>query len=97
MVRADGRPAVRDGVDGLAAFDRSGVVPTAVGPEECITLRIEAGQFGGAGEPGEVVAALAILGLVIDDLVLDLDLSDAEIALEIGGVVLRIPQAELDA
>ncbi len=44
-----------------------------------------------------MVAALAILGLVIDDLVFDLDLADAEVALEVGGVVLRVPQAELDA
>jgi hypothetical protein len=44
-----------------------------------------------------VVAALAVLGLVIDDAVLDFDLADVEVALEVGGVVLGVPQAELDA
>ena len=41
-----------------------------------------------------MVAALAILGLVIDDLVLDLDLAGGEVALVIGGVVVGFPQAE---
>jgi hypothetical protein len=49
------------------------------------------------GEVGEVVAALAVLGLVIDDAVFHFDLAGIEVALEVGGVVLRIPQAELDA
>src|SRR5208282_6710675 len=45
----------------------------------------------------EVIAALAILGLVIDDPVHDLDLAGAEIALEVGGVILGVPETELDA
>ena len=44
-----------------------------------------------------MIAALAVLGLVVDDAVLDFDLAGIEVALEVGGVVLRIPQAELDA
>jgi hypothetical protein len=44
-----------------------------------------------------VVAALAVLGLVIDHAVFDFHLAGVEVALEVGGVVLRIPQAELDA
>ena len=43
-----------------------------------------------------MVAALAVLGLVIDDAVFHLHLAGVEVALEVGGVVLRIPQAELD-
>ena len=96
-MRAVRRPAVRDGVEGFAALHRRRVVPTAVSAEERVALRVEAGEFLRAGEIGEMVAALAILGLVIDDPVHDLDLAGAEIALEIGGVVLRVPQAELDA
>ncbi len=41
-----------------------------------------------------MVATLAIFGLVVDDAILNFDLSDAEVALEIGGIVLGIPQAE---
>ncbi len=44
-----------------------------------------------------MIATLAVLGLVIDDAVFDLHLPDAEIALEVRAVVLRVPQAELDA
>ena len=97
VVRADRRPAVGDRVERLAALDRRRVVPTAVGAQERVALGVEAGQLGRAGEIGEVVAPLAILGLVVDDLVFDLDLAGAEVALEIGGVVLRVPEAELDA
>src|ERR1019366_9042089 len=71
-------------------------VPSARGAEENVALCVEPGQLGRAGEPGEVIAALAVFGLVIDDAVFDLHLSDAEVALAIGGVVLRIPQAEFD-
>ena len=53
-------------------------------------------QGSRAGEPGEMIAALPVLRLVIDDFVFDLHLPDAEIALEIGGIVLGIPEAELD-
>jgi len=44
-----------------------------------------------------VIAPLAVFGLVVDDLILNLDLAGAEIALEVGGVVLRVPKTEFDA
>ena len=44
-----------------------------------------------------MIAALAVLGLVIDHAVFHLHLAGVEVALEVGGVVLRVPQAELDA
>jgi len=43
-----------------------------------------------------MVAPLAVFALVVDHAVLDLDLANAEIALEVGCVVVRVPQAELD-
>ena len=96
VVRAAGRPAVGDRAGRGAPFHDHGPVKAAVRPEEGLTLRVEAGQRLGAGEIGEMVAALAVLGLVVDDAPLDLDLADVVIALEVGGVVLRVPQAELD-
>ena len=71
-------------------------LPAPVGTQESLPLGIETGQRLGAGEVGEVIAALAVLGLVVDDPVDDLDLADVEIALVVGGVVPGIPQAELD-
>ncbi len=97
VVRAVRRPAVRDGVEGFAVFHRRRVVPTAIGAEKRVALRVETGEFLRAGEIREMVAPLAILGLVVDDAVHDLNLAGAEIALEVGGVVLGIPKAELDA
>jgi len=43
-----------------------------------------------------VVAALPVLGLVVDDAVGDLDFAGGVVALVIGGVVLRVPEGELD-
>ena len=97
MMRAVGRPAVGDGVEGFAAHDGGGLVPTGVFAEEHVALRVETGQLFRAGEIREVIATLAILGLVVDDVIHDFDLTCAEVALEVGGVVLRIPEAEFDA
>ena len=96
VVRAVRRPAMRDGIERLPLLHRRRVVPTAIGAKECIALRVEAGKFFRAGEIREVIAALAILGLVIDDPVHNLDLAGAEIALEVGGVILGVPETELD-
>jgi hypothetical protein len=83
----------------LADWPRStttGLVPAAVGAQEGLALGVETGQRLGAGKVGKVIAALAVLGLVVDDLVFHFHLAGAEVALEVGGVVQGIPQAELD-
>ncbi len=43
-----------------------------------------------------MIAPLPVLRLVIDDFVFDLHLPDAEIALEVGGIVLGVPETELN-
>ncbi len=96
MVRADRLPAVGDRVAGRASLDGERAVPAAVRAQEGVALGVEAGERLGAGEVGEVIAPLAVFGLVVDDPVLDLDLAGRVVALEVGGVVLGIPQAELD-
>ena len=96
-MRAVRRPAVRDGIEGFAGFHRRRIVPTAVRAQKRVALRIETGEFFRTGEIREVVAPLAVLGLVVDDPVHNFDLAGAEIALEVRGVVLRIPETELDA
>ncbi len=95
VVRARRLPAVGDRARGLAALDGDRPVPAPVGPQEGVALRVEAGEGLRAGEEGEVVAPLAILGLVVDDAVLDLHLPHGVVALEVGGVVLGVPEAEL--
>ena len=91
LMGADGRPAVGNGVGELAGFHGGGRIPAAIAAQEGLALRVEASSGLRAGEVGKVIAALAILSLVIDDAVLDLDLADVEIALEVGGVVLGVP------
>ena len=95
-MRARGLPAVGDRVGRRAPFDRDRPIPAAVGPQEGVPLRVEPGDRLGAGEEREVVAPLPVLGLVVDDAVLHLDLADRVVPLEVRGVVLRIPEAELD-
>ena len=87
---------MRDRVERFAALDSRRIVPATVRAEEGVALRIEARERLGAGEVGEVIAALAVLGLVVDNAVLYLDLTGREVALEVGLIVLRVPEAELD-
>jgi hypothetical protein len=96
LMGADGRPAVSDGARKLADLDGGRPVPSAIGTEEGVATGLKSGGLLRAGKVGEVVAAFAILGLVIDDAVLHLDLAGIEVALKVGGVVLRVPEAKLD-
>ena len=64
--------------------------------EKRLALCVKTSSGARAGEKGEVVAALAVLGLVINDAIFDLHLADGEVALEVVGVVLGIPKTELD-
>ena len=76
---------MRFAVSRLAFFDDKRVVPAAVGAEEVVTLGVVTSQRFGAGEVGEMVAAFAVFGFVINDFIDDLNLSDRVIALEVGG------------
>ncbi len=95
VVRAVRGPAVRDRAARLALLHRQRTVPAAVRAEEGVAVGVEAGELGGAGEEGKVVAPLAVLGPVVDDAAVHLHLAGREVALKIGGVVLGVPQAEL--
>ena len=81
----------------MAALDRLGIVPGAVGTQEGLTLGVETGRGLRASKVSEVVAPFAVLGLVVDHSVDHLDLSGGEVALKVGGVIPGIPQAELQA
>jgi hypothetical protein len=96
VVRANRRPAMRDRISRASALDGGGLVPAAIRAEKGVARGVEPGDFFRAGEVGEVVTAFAVLGLVVDDTVFDFDLADAEIALEVAGVVKRVPQAKLN-
>ena len=97
LQRADRLPAVGDRIRELAVLEGGGGVPAAVWPQEGLALGVESHHRFGGGQVGEVIAALAILGLVVDHPVDDLDLAERVIALEVGGVVPGIPQAKLHA
>jgi len=97
VMRPHRGPSMGDGVLRFALGDDEGGIPAAVRPEEGLPLSVEADDGRGAGEEGEVISALPVLGLVVDDAILDFYLAGVEVALEVGGVILGIPKAELDA
>ena len=96
LVRGDGRPAVGDGVAGLAGKDRARGVVSGVRAEERLAVGVEAVGPGVHGVERVVVAALAVFGLVVDRAAEDLHLAGGEVALEVRAVVLRVPEAPLD-
>ena len=94
-VRPAGSPAVGDRVARASRLHRHRPLPPPVRAEEPVAVGVEARHLLRTGEVGEVVAALPVFGGVEDDAVLDHDLTDGQVALQVVGVVDRVPQAEL--
>ncbi len=97
VMRAHRRPAVSYGVERLPTLHSQRIIPPPIRSQEHIALGVEPGDFLRAGEEGEVIPPLAIFGLVVDHAIFDLHLAGAEVALEVGSVVVGVPQAKLDA
>ena len=95
-VRRDGRPAGGHGVLRLAGLGHVGIAKAVVQADEALAVGVVAVDGGVDGEQRIVVAALAVLGLVVDGGADDLHLADGEVALEVGHVVVGVPQAPLD-
>ena len=95
MLGRDRLPAV--GRAARAAFAEDGLRPrrAAVDADKGVAGGVEAVGRPVGPEDGVVVAPLAVLGLVIDRRAADLDLAGGVVALEVRGVVHRIPEAEL--
>ena len=96
LVRAHRRPAVGDGAGAAPLFHRLGVCIAAVRAQKGVPAGVEAVHRGVHRPDGVVIAALAVFGLVADHAALHLHLAGGEVALEVGGIVHRVPQAELD-
>ncbi len=96
LMRPHRCPAVCDRIVQRAALDGLRRVPATVGAEECLALCLEGDRRLRAGEVGEVIAPLSVLGLVVDDALHHFHFADVEVALEVGCVVLCIPERELD-
>ena len=74
-MRPNWLPAVCFCPRGLACFDDLRFIPTTIRSEKVFADRVETGQFIGAGKESKMVAALTVFGLVVNDLIDDLDLS----------------------
>ncbi len=78
-MRRDRLPAARHRIPRLAPHDDLGLVHAVVEPEERLPLGVEAGGGRVHVRKGEMIAPLAVLGLVIDGARLDLDLTRAQL------------------
>ncbi len=95
IVRSYGRPALGYGVVRLAVKNSVGVLKAVVQPEEALAVGVEALHGYVYGVESEVVAALPVLRLVVDGRALYLDLAGVVVSLEVGGIVVCVPQAPL--
>ena len=91
LERTDRLPAVGGRPGRGPALDRERPIPASVRAEEGVARGIEPLEGRRAAEPGEVVAALAVLGEVEHDAVLDQDLARGQVALEVRRIVLGVP------
>ena len=97
LMRADTAPTrARPNPVACPVSTTSGPVPAPIRTEERVARRVEPDRILRAREVREVIAPLAVLGEVEDHVAVDLDLARVQVALEVGLVVPRVPQAELD-
>ena len=92
---SDRRPAVGEGVVSLAVQDSLRVVEAVVQADEGIAVGIVAVDGIVNGVECEVVAAVAVFGLVVDGRAHYLNTAGGEVSLEVGAVVLSVPEAPL--
>ncbi|MNC29163.1 hypothetical protein D3C75_774040 [compost metagenome] len=92
---ADWRPAGGYRVLCLSGSDHLRVVQSVEHAEEGFTVSVEAGQRFIYRIESVVVSALTVFGFVIDNRILDFNLTNAQVALEVGHIIMGIPQTEL--
>ena len=89
------RPAVSHAAGAGTVFHRLGHGRRAIHAYKGVAAGVKALVRAVCPQHGVVIPALAVLGLVIDGVGLQLHLANGEIALKIGAVVHGVPQAEL--
>ena len=93
----DRSPAGGNAAEGRSLLHGDRFIPATKTSEERVTVRIETFDRGICRKEGVMVPAFAVFGLVIDGTALCLDLADIPVALEIGLIIHRIPEAPLHA
>ena len=95
LMHAHRCPAVGDAARTRAPFHRQRPGRAAVRPQKRIPARVETVGRPVHAEHGIVAAALAVFRFMIDGAALHLHLAGAVVALEVGGIIHCVPQAEL--
>ena len=96
VVRSDRRPALRNGHIGLARENSVGALKAVVQTEEALAVGVIALNGSINGVEREVIAALLVFGLVVNGGAEYLDLAGVEVSLEVGGIVVCVPEAPFD-
>ena len=95
VMAAHGSPPVRDAVAALSFHNSLRRSRASVKTDKIIPAGVKSGKIPVDRKDSIVIPSLPVFRLVIDPAAADLHLSCGEIALEIGRVILRVPQAEL--
>ena len=92
-MRGDGAPAMGHGVPGSPGEHLLRCVEPVVHADEGLAVRVEAVECAIHAEEGVMVAALAVFGLVVQDVPLDLHLARGQVPLEVLHVRRGVPEA----
>ena len=96
MVAPDRGPSVGHTVEAGAVFNGAWSVRSVIEADEFITACIESADVLIDMEHCVVISAFAVFCLVINAASCNLYLSDGEVSLEIGGVILGVPKTEFN-
>ena len=91
VVAAHGGPAAGHAVEAFAPLDGGGMVKAVAGAQKGLPVGIKADDGRIDRIDGIVIAALAVLGDMIDGAALHLDLAGGKVALEVSRVILCVP------
>ena len=94
-MRSNRSPAVGEGVVRLTCENRLRIAETVVKTDEGIAVGIVAVDVGIYRVKCEMIAAVTVLGLVVNRGAYNLNTSGGEVALEVVAVVLSVPEAPL--
>ena len=96
VVRTDRLPAMGDGVGTFAVFHSIWCSRGTIDTHEGISGGIEGSDFLVGVESSVVVSSFSVFGFVIDGRSDDFHFTGRIVSLEVGGIILRIPQTEFN-
>ena len=95
-MRSNRRPAVCYGVCRSTCYNSSRSIVAAIGSDKALAVRVKACDRSVYSKECVVVTTFFVFGLVVNGRALNLNFAGTEVTLEVGTVVLCVPEAPLD-